>query len=85
MMAHLELSNQEPALARRLLREYVVSPPQGWSETRQARAFQFAGVEIMRRLIGVAQLPLSYGITRKRELLALSELLVLSPETTRLA
>lgn len=85
MMAHLELSNQEPALARRLLREYLVSPPQGWSQTRQARAFQFAGVEIMRRLIGVAQLPLSYGITRKRELLALSELLVLSPDPARLA
>ena len=43
-----------------------------------ALARQFAGVEIMRRLIGVAQLPLSYGIERKRELLELSRELVLS-------
>jgi 5-methylthioribose kinase len=43
-----------------------------------ALARQFAGVEIMRRLIGVAQLPLSYGIERKRALLELSRELVLS-------
>ena len=34
-----------------------------------ALARQFAGVEIMRRLIGVAQLPLSASLERKRELL----------------
>jgi 5-methylthioribose kinase len=39
-----------------------------------ARAF--AGVEIMRRLIGVAQLPLDAGLEEKRELLALSRRLV---------
>ncbi len=37
----------------------------------------FAGVEIMRRLIGVAQLPVSYGIERKTELLERSKSLVL--------
>jgi 5-methylthioribose kinase len=39
----------------------------------------YAGVEIMRRLIGVAQLPLSFGIDRKRSLLRLSRRLVVEP------
>jgi 5-methylthioribose kinase len=39
----------------------------------------FAGVEIMRRLIGVAQLPLSYDIDRKRSLLRRSRQLVVEP------
>jgi len=40
---------------------------------------RFAGVEIMRRLIGVAQLPLECGIERKGALLRLSRDLVLGP------
>jgi phosphatidylserine/phosphatidylglycerophosphate/cardiolipin synthase-like enzyme len=40
----------------------------------------FAGVEIMRRLLGVAQLPLAYGLDVKRHLLDLSRSLVLTPE-----
>jgi 5-methylthioribose kinase len=40
----------------------------------------FAGVEIMRRLIGVAQLPLPYGLEVKGQLLALSAHLVLARE-----
>jgi 5-methylthioribose kinase len=40
----------------------------------------YAGVEIMRRLIGVAQLPLSFGIDRKRSLLRLSRQLVVEPD-----
>jgi 5-methylthioribose kinase len=39
----------------------------------------YAGVEIMRRLIGVAQLPLTFGIDRKRALLRLSRRLVVEP------
>jgi 5-methylthioribose kinase len=39
---------------------------------------QLAGVEIMRRLIGVAQLPLSASIERKRELLGRARRLVLA-------
>ena len=38
---------------------------------------RFAGMEIMRRLIGVAQLPLPADLRRKAELLQLSERLVL--------
>jgi 5-methylthioribose kinase len=40
----------------------------------------YAGVEIMRRLIGVAQLPLICGIDRKRTLLQRSRRLVVEPE-----
>ena len=43
------------------------------------RVAGYAGVEIMRRLIGVAQLPLPYGIDRKRALLQRSHGLVLEP------
>jgi len=44
-----------------------------------SRVAAYAGVEIMRRLIGVAQLPLSYDIDRKRSLLRLSRRLVVEP------
>jgi 5-methylthioribose kinase len=44
-----------------------------------SRVAAYAGVEIMRRLIGVAQLPLSFGIDRKRALLRLSRRLVVEP------
>jgi len=47
-----------------------------------ALMLQLAGVEIMRRLIGYAQLPLVYGLDRKRELLELSRDLVLDPRGT---
>jgi 5-methylthioribose kinase len=40
----------------------------------------FAGTEIMRRLIGVAQLPLPYGLDEKRRLLEMSATFVLRPE-----
>ena len=46
-----------------------------------ARVAGYAGVEIMRRLIGVAQLPLPYGLDRKRALLRQSRDLVLEPAT----
>lgn len=42
-------------------------------------AARFMGVEIMRRLIGVAQLPLPADLNRKRSLLALSRRLLLEP------
>jgi 5-methylthioribose kinase len=46
----------------------------------RARLAGYAGVEIMRRLIGVAQLPLSAGIDRKRALLDRSRRLVTEPD-----
>lgn len=52
----------------------------GSAEFSDALALQFAGVEIMRRLIGVAQLPLQVDLGEKKRLLDLSQRLVLSPQ-----
>ena len=46
----------------------------------RSRVAGYAGVEIMRRLLGVAQLPLAYGVDRKLALLAHSRRLVLDPQ-----
>ena len=84
MIAHLEMGSQPRALARRLLDGYRAAPPPGWSRTRQARVLQFAGVELMRRLIGIAQVPVTDGIDRKREWLDLSRGWVLDPQASPL-
>ena len=72
MLGHFYLANQPEKLIDRVLSSY------GADASTAALSRQFAGVEIMRRLIGVAQLPLSYGIEKKRELLELSQKLVLT-------
>ena len=72
MLGHLYLANQPEKLIDRVLSSY------GADASTAALSRQFAGVEIMRRLIGVAQLPLGYGIDKKRELLELSQALVLT-------
>ncbi len=74
MLAHLHLSGQPPTIIGRLLPTYRELSGPLVSE-KQVR--QFAGVEIMRRLLGVAQLPLSCGLEKKKELLGLSRSLVL--------
>jgi 5-methylthioribose kinase len=73
MLAHCALVRTTRAPAERVM-----------AAARQAQLDEalvrgFAGVEVMRRLIGVAQLPLSYGLDAKRRLLALSRTLVLAP------
>ena len=74
MLAHLHLTNQPPAVIDRLSQSYQPSA----SNWQPALVEQFAGVEIMRRLIGVAQLPLTVGLARKQRLLQLSRQLVLT-------
>jgi 5-methylthioribose kinase len=68
LIAHLWLSGQIPALTERVFTLY-----HGPLDRRLAE--QFAGVEIMRRLLGVAQLPLS---TDRRRLLGLARNLLLN-------
>jgi len=73
LAAHLTIAQSDPDIIQRVLaaatqRQLDVPLVAG-----------YAGVEIMRRLIGVAQLPLSLGIERKRELLGLSRRLVVEP------
>jgi 5-methylthioribose kinase len=66
-MAHLHLTNHPDKFISKTLEAYQTSFP-----VRDDLVWKFAGVEVMRRLIGVAQLPLSYGLERKSELLAAS-------------
>ncbi len=72
-LRHLYLANQPRELGEALLELYGRN-----DENFMSLARQFAGVEIMRRLIGVAQLPLTCGLEKKKELLAISRELVLS-------
>jgi 5-methylthioribose kinase len=73
MAAHLHLANQPSFLVDRLLARYKAS-----ANFDLKLMWQFAGIEIMRRLIGVAQLPLSYGLERKSALLKMSRTLVIN-------
>lgn len=74
-VAHLLLGRQPPALIFRFLDHYP-----RLSGFEEVVALQLAGVELMRRLIGYAQLPLGYGLEARRALLELSRTLVLHPD-----
>lgn len=74
-LAHLYLAQQAEAVHSAVVDGYR---PRGGFDWR--RALRFCGVEIMRRLIGVAQLPIDYGLEEKRRLLSLSRSLVLAEE-----
>ncbi|HXV62677.1 MAG TPA: phosphotransferase [Vicinamibacteria bacterium] len=70
-LAHLCLARQPQSLRDAVLHAY--------GDRRFTSLVRgFAGVEIMRRLLGVAQLPLTYGIREKTELLQTSRELVLT-------
>ncbi len=74
--AHLLLAGEPPERAEDVFASY--RSPAGFSEALVRR---YAGVEIMRRLIGVAQIPtLRADLARKTALLELSRRLVLEPE-----
>ncbi len=74
LFAHLLLANQPAGLRSQLRRDYRA--PAGFDDELM---LQLVGVELMRRLIGYAQLPIGYGLERKRELLELSRALVRNP------
>jgi 5-methylthioribose kinase len=73
MIAHLHLARSPESLANRVLETY-----QRGTAIDSNLVLNFAGVEIMRRLIGVAQLPLPYGLEEKQRLLDLSQRMVMS-------
>ena len=77
MLGHLHLARQPHETGATLLSLYRERSGTAEDVTRMARGF--AGVEIMRRLIGVAQLPVGYGIEEKERLLVLSRELVMTP------
>ncbi|MEM6840908.1 MAG: phosphotransferase [Bacteroidota bacterium] len=64
MVAHLAMSEASPELIQQVLDKY--DQPDNYNESLQ-RAF--SGVEILRRVIGLAQLPLSLSLEEKRHLL----------------
>jgi 5-methylthioribose kinase len=72
MIAHLTLAGATAAHLDTVERAIA----RGRGDT--ALAHQFAGVEIMRRLIGVAQLPFAATFDRKQELLVLARQLLLA-------
>lgn len=74
-LAHLFLGSQSISLWQSFREHY--SPPEGYQESL---VHQLAGVEIMRRLIGYAQLPLIWGVYTRHALLKLSYQLVLEPD-----
>ena len=61
LLAHLRLSNQPQWVRMRAAEAYMAD-----SSFNKNLAAQFAGVEVMRRLLGVAQLPLQATLTQKR-------------------
>src|SRR5262249_55836460 len=73
MTAHLHLARCEGWIVETATATYQAACPVDLDLTRR-----FAGVEIMRRLIGVAQLPLPYGLEEKQRLLEMSREMVTS-------
>jgi 5-methylthioribose kinase len=74
MLGHLALAAERRELAEQVLASATTQ------RLDERLVMGFAGTEIMRRLIGVAQLPLACGIDVKRRMLDVSRQLVLSPE-----
>jgi len=72
MAAHLHFAGQSPSSINRVFSRYAEA-----TSLDRSLALRFAGVEIMRRLIGLAQLPVKFSLERKRELLQLSQTMVL--------
>ncbi|MFM2251131.1 MAG: hypothetical protein RLZZ358_2061 [Bacteroidota bacterium] len=70
-LAHLDLSAQAEDLGEQVRKHYHL--PVDWSLVQQYR-----GVEILRRLIGIAQLPVSLSLDSKKTLLARARTYLLS-------
>ncbi len=73
LLGHLYLASQESSVHEMVLNTYRPSASFDWHLT-----LGFCAAEIMRRLIGVAQLPLTLGLKEKQRLLALSHQLITS-------
>lgn len=79
LLGHLILSQQPRQSVNTVLEHY--QPTQDFDINL---AFQFSGIEIMRRLLGAAQLPINADNDKKKEWLTLSKNLVLSPSTAQI-
>ena len=77
LLAHLILAEQPTFLIRQFLKDYKISVPFSMNGI-----VQIAGVEIMRRILGVAQLPIKADLTQKQKLLTIARQFVLNPNET---
>jgi 5-methylthioribose kinase len=75
LLAHLALARQPADLTHHFLACYA--PPTGFD---RRVLWQLCGAEIIRRLIGYAQLPLTMDLDQKAQMLAYARDLVLHPE-----
>ena len=73
LIAHLYLSQQDESLLGDVIKEYLAYP-----ELDLELLDGFTGVEIMRRLIGLAQLPLQMDLKTKKQLLEFAHQLILN-------
>jgi 5-methylthioribose kinase len=73
LMAHLYLTQQDERL-----RKIVANVYEAYPELNLEILNGFTGVEIMRRLIGLAQLPLQMDLKAKEQLLAFAKNLILN-------
>jgi 5-methylthioribose kinase len=72
MSAHFQLARCPGWVVENAIAAYCAARPVDLDLARG-----FAGIEIMRRLIGVAQLPLCYGLEDKQRLLQMSRQMVM--------
>ena len=78
LLAHLMLGQQSDAVIHQLLLSYQA--PKNFS---LALCRQYAGAEILRRLLGLAQLPLQMNLGQKQQLLAHAREMLLSNVSQR--
>lgn len=74
MLAHSYLAQLGDTVRNRIIHHYKAPEGFSWHLTEQ-----LAGVEILRRLVGLAQLPLSLDLEEKKALLAKARKMVLEP------
>lgn len=79
MLAHLKMAHVKRSKLKEVTKDYKM--PDGFDVPL---FLGFCGVEIMRRIIGLAQLPLDLTIAEKSELLDHAEQLILNPEKVAL-
>ena len=76
MMAHLKMAHAKSTLLNEVISHYKIS-----AEFNTSLFSGFCGAEIMRRLIGLAQLPVNLSLAEKSEHLDFAEILILNPLT----
>ena len=80
MLAHLLMGEQLVEVIANIFNIY--ESPDGFDKTL---CLQFAGVEVMRRIMGLAQLPLTSELATRKRLLKKAAQMILQPESVELS